>query len=133
MGPCEHNADRWLDHLYGRRSDRESPEMADHLALCTRCQAALAEAQRDQQRTTRAALSSRTVPECHPPTAEARQGSASLTSVARPVASPPTPGGPPVRNPLRRSLAQRLWPVWVAAAALRLAIFFGIDRYQRGG
>src|SRR5438045_432364 len=49
MGPCERNAERWLDHLYGLLSHEESLELTDHLALCPSCRASLAEAERDQR------------------------------------------------------------------------------------
>src|SRR4029434_9047566 len=44
----------------------------------------------------------------------------------------PTPATLPLPNPVRRSLAQRLWPIWVAAAALLLAIFSGVESHRRG-
>lgn len=143
MGPCERYADRWLDHLYGLLSDQESRELADHAATCPSCQSALAEAQRDQGRMARAARWIRDVPEFQLPADEAPAGEAPVgeapvgeaPQVAAPlrIVTPAVPAGPPVRKPLRRSLAQRLWPVWVAAAALLLAIFYGIDTYWRGG
>ncbi len=132
MGPCERNADRWLDHLYGLLGEGESRELADHLARCPSCQAALAEARRDQRRMALAACWIRNVPEFQLPEEEAPQA-APLKVVAPPAVGSPAVAGPPARKPLRRSLAQRLWPVWVAAAALLLAIFYGLDAYRRGG
>jgi anti-sigma factor RsiW len=120
MGPCERNTDRWLDHLYGLLDDQESREVADHLSLCPSCQSSLAEAQRDQRRMARAAGWIREVPEFQLP-----------KETVEPSA-PAIPATLPFRKLVRPSLAQRLWPIWVAAAALLLAIFIGAETYRRG-
>src|SRR5262245_51956569 len=127
MGLCNHNADRWLDHLYGLLNEAESRELADHVAQCRSCQAVLAEAQRDQQRMARAACLFRNVPEFEAPADEQPR-------VAAPAAmeTPAVPATLSLRKPVRRSLAQRLWPIWVAAAALLLAIFSAVEWHRRG-
>lgn len=125
MGPCEPNADRWLDHLYGLLSDQQSRELADHVAQCASCQATLAAAQRDQQRMARAASLLRNIPEFQLPAEELSQAPAIFPA---PADSAPLP----FKKHVRRSLAQRLWPIWVAAAALLLAIFGGMEWYRNG-
>ncbi|GEM_PF-4504880 len=127
MGLCEHNADRWLDHLYGLLNDGESRELADHAALCPSCQTTLAEARREQRHMARAACLIRNMPEFEAPAEE-------LPRVTAPAAveTPASPATLPLRKHVRRSLAQRLWPNWVAAAALLLAIFSALEWHRRG-
>src|SRR5262245_8471619 len=127
MNVCEHNADRWLDYLYGLLNEAQSRELADHAAQCESCRAAMAEAQLDQRRMARAACLFRNVPEFEAPDDEQPR----ITAPAASKASP-TPATLPLPNHVRRSLAQRLWPIWVAAAALLLAIFSGVEWHRRG-
>src|SRR5262245_620187 len=129
MGPCERNADRWLDHLYGLLTREESLELADHLALCPSCQAGLAEAQRDQRRMARAARVIRRVPEFHLP--EEEMAPVRVPTIAAPTAAPAQPATVPFPRP-RRSLARRLWPAWAAAAAILVAILGAAELYRRG-
>lgn len=129
MGPCERNADRWLDHLYGLLTREESLELADHLALCPSCQAGLAEAERDQRRMARAARLIRRVPEFRLP--EEEMAPARLPAVAATAAAPAQPATVPFSRP-RRSLARRLWPAWAAAAAILVAILGSAELYRRG-
>jgi len=129
MGPCETNADRWLDHLYGLLTREESQELADHLALCPSCQAGLAEAQRDQRRMARAARLIRHVPEFRLP--EEEMAPVRLPAVAATAAAPAQPATVPFARP-RRSLARRLWPAWAAAAAILVAILGATELYRRG-
>src|SRR5438876_11675648 len=100
MGPCERNADRWLDHLYGLLSHEESLELTDHLALCPSCRASLAEAERDQRRMAKAARVIRSIPEFHLP---------DETNTPASVPAPAAPATVPFFKP-RRSLARRLRP-----------------------
>lgn len=127
MRPCEHKPDRWLDHLYGLLNEAECRELADHVAQCPSCQQALSEAQRDQRRMARAACLFRNVPEFEAPAGEQPR-------IVAPAAleTPSVSATLPLRKPVRRSLAQRLWPIWVAAAALLLAIFSGVEWHRRG-
>jgi hypothetical protein len=129
MGPCERNADRWLDHLYGLLTREESLELADHLALCPSCQADLAEAQRDQRRMARAARLIRHVPEFRLP--EEEMAPVRLPAVAATTAAPAQPATVPFARP-RRSFARRLWPAWAAAAAILVAVLGAAELYRRG-
>jgi hypothetical protein len=129
MGPCERNADRWLDHLYGLLTREESLELADHLALCPSCRAGLAEAERDQRRMARAARVIRHVPEFRLP--EEERAPVLAPAVAATSAAPALPATVPFSRP-RRSLARRLWPAWAAAAAVLLAVLGGAELYRRG-
>src|SRR5437762_7098014 len=124
MGPCERNAERWLDHLYDLLSHEESLELADHLALCPSCRSSLAEAERDQRRMAKAARVIRNIPEFHLP-------NETTVPASIPMRAPAAPATVPFFKP-RRSLARRLRPVWAAAAAILIALFGATELYRRG-
>ncbi len=114
---CEPYQDQLLDLVYGLLEEPEQQELRGHLAGCSLCQAALAEAQSQKHLLARAARVIPVVPEFVPPVEEAP---ATLPIPA--LADAPVP---------RRSGLRPLF-FWAAAAAIVLAVgSWGVYRQNR--
>ena len=112
MSRCEDFACLFLDYLYGLLDADQTQALLEHVEGCAPCQAALSEAETQQQLLARAAQVSHDVPEFIAP-AEER-----LPATIRQAAE--LPATIPLPTPARRTVWRRA--AWLtAAAALLLA------------
>lgn len=121
----EHFHEQVWEYVYGLLDKTETENLRAHAAACPSCQAALTEAEGQQQLLARAARVVAVVPAFTAPGQQLEPETAPPppAMVVSPVVAP--------ANPSRRSIVRRYWPAWAAAAAL-LGIAVGLNEVHRG-
>jgi hypothetical protein len=127
MTTCSDYSEMLLDYLYGLLDEELAQCLRQHLADCATCQAALADAKRQQNLFAHAALPYREVQTFQKPAEEMVPvpNLAILPASQRPRSEPPMP-------PARTHWRWRRWTAVGAAAAVLATVIVGYAQYQTG-